>query len=105
MTLRYEVDESVGWGRNSFGVDGRPGHVCGEGGKRYITTCSVASEAPAAESVKAYDAGQIQVLYWQLLLSLGLWERNLLLMGLSTWTFISAAAPNLNAKLKHGGKS
>lgn len=95
MTLWYEVDEFVGWGRNSFGVGGRPGHVCGEGGKRYITTCSVASEAPAAEVVKAYDAGQIQVLSWQLLLSLGLWERNLLLMDLSTWTFISAAAPDL----------
>ena len=92
--LWREVDEFVGWGRNSFGVDGRPGHVCGEGGKRYITTCSVVSEAPAAEFVKAYDAGQIQVLYRQLLLSLGLWERNLLLMDLSTWTFISAAAPN-----------
>lgn len=94
MTLWYEADEFVGWGRNSFGVGGSPGHVCGKGGKRYITTCSVASEAPAAEAVKAYDAGQIQVLYWQPLLSLGLRERNLFLIALSTWTLISAAAPN-----------
>lgn len=85
----------MGWGRNLFGVGGRPGHVHGEGGQRFITTCSVASEAPAADVVKAYDAGQIQVLYWQLLRSLSVWERNLLLIDLSTWTFISAVTPNL----------
>lgn len=46
--------------RSLDGVD-RLGHVDRDGQKRGITTCRVASDALASD-VKAYDAGQIQVL-------------------------------------------
>lgn len=52
--------ENVGGGRSFPGVD-RLGHVDRDGQKRGITTCRVASDALASD-VKAYDAGQIQVL-------------------------------------------
>lgn len=61
LMIHYSYDcNHFGEGRSFHGV-GRLGHVDREGQMRGITTCKVASEALASD-VKAYDAGQIQVL-------------------------------------------